>query len=89
MVTVAAAATVPIVELATLRQTVLMIVVEEIREEEQLLRSEERALLDLPAARVPVAAAVAKLHHRHPSIRGSPSRRILLNVSIDGKSSPK
>ena len=89
MVTVAAAAMVPIlVEVATVRRIArLMIVVEETKEE-QLLRSEERVLLDLPAARVPVAAAGAKLHHRHPPRScGSHPNRILLDVNIDGKSS--
>ena len=87
MVTVAAAVMVPIVEVATLRRIArLMIVVEETKEE-QLLRSEERVLLDLPAARVPVAAAGAKLHHRHPRSCGSRPNRILLDVNIDGKSS--
>ena len=86
MVIVAAAVMVPIVEVTTLRRIArLMIVVEETKEE--LLRSEDRALLDLPAARVPVAAAGAKLHHRHPRSCGSHPNRILLDVNIDGKSS--
>ena len=89
MVTVAAAAMVPIVEVATLRRIALMIVVVE-ETKEELLRSEDRVLLDLPAARVPVAAAGAKLHHRHPPRScGSHPNRILLDVNIDGKSSLK